>query len=341
MDNTERLRLIKRNTQEIVTEKELKELLKEKKKPSVYLGTTPTGRPHIGYFMWFIKMGDFLKAGLKVKLLIADLHAALDNTPWEVLEQRYKYYDQIIRLSFKSIGVDTKNFETIKGSSFQLNKDYVLDLFKLASYTSINDCKRAGAEVVKFGKNPKLSGLIYPLMQAIDEEYLKVDIQYGGVDQRKILMLARERLPSLGYKPRVELMTPIIPGLQGVKMSASDFKSKIDLLDSPEDVKIKLNKAHCPAGEVKDNGVLAFLQYVIFVIKEDKNETFIIERPEKFGGNLEYKSYKDLEKDYIAKKLHPLDLKNALAGEINLLLEPIRKGFKDKDLIKKAYPEDL
>jgi tyrosyl-tRNA synthetase len=341
MKPEERLKLITRNTQEIVTEKELNDLLKKKKKPSVYLGTAPTGRPHVGYFLWFIKMGDFLKAGLNVKLLLADLHAALDNTPWEVLEQRYKYYDQVIRLAFKSIGVDTKNFETIKGSSFQLNKDYISDLFKLASYTSINDCKRAGAEVVKFGKNPKLSGLIYPLMQALDEEYLKVDIQYGGVDQRKILMLARERLPSLGYNPRIELMTPIIPGLQGVKMSASDFKSKIDLLDSPEDVKAKLNKAHCPAGETKDNGVLAFLQYVVFVLKEDNNAHFIVERPEKFGGDLKYTTYKDLEKDYIAKKLHPLDLKNALAKEINILLDPIRKGFKNNDLIKKAYPEDL
>jgi len=338
MDNTERFNLIKRNTQEIVSEKELKDLLKKKKTPVVYLGTTPTGRPHVGYFMWFIKMRDFLKAGLKVKLLLADLHAALDNTPWDVLEHRYNYYDDVIRLAFKSIGVDAKNFETIKGSSFQLNKNYVLDLFKLASYTSINDCKRAGAEVVKFGKNPKLSGLIYPLMQALDEEYLKVDMQYGGVDQRKIFMLARERLPSIGYKPRIEIMTPIIPGLQGVKMSASDFKSKIDLLDSPEDVKTKLNKAHCPAGEVKDNGVLSFLRYVVFVLKEDKNETFIIERPEKFGGNVEYKSYSALEKDYVAKKLHPMDLKNALANEINILLEPIRKGFKNKALIKKAYP---
>lgn len=336
----DKLDLITRNTEEVISIDELKTLLKKKKNPSVYLGTAPTGKPHIGYFMWFIKMGDFLKAGLKVKLLLADLHAALDNTPWDVLDYRYKYYDEVIKLAFKSIGVDTKNFEIVKGSSFQLKEDYQLDLLKLSTYTSLNDAKRAGAEVVKFGDNPKLSGLIYPLMQALDEEYLKVDIQYGGVDQRKILMLARERLPSLGYKPRVEIMTPILPGLTGTKMSASDKKSKIDLLDSPEDVKKKINKAHCVAGEVKDNGVLAFLQYVIFVLKEDRNESLIIERPEKFGGNLEYKSYKDLEKDFVDKKLHPLDVKNALAKEINLLLDPIRKGFKKKDLVKKAYPDD-
>ena len=109
--------------------------------------------------------------------------------------------------------------------------------------------KKAGSEVVKFGDNPKLGGLIYPLMQSIDEEYLKVDIQYGGVDQRKILMFARENLPKLGYKSRIEVMTPLIPGLTSKKMSASDSKSKIDLLDDPKTVQ---NKIKFPAGLAKN-----------------------------------------------------------------------------------------
>ena len=62
MDPKERLALIKRNCQEIVTEAELLKLLTDKKKPSVYLGTAVTGRPHIGYFVWVLKLADFLKA---------------------------------------------------------------------------------------------------------------------------------------------------------------------------------------------------------------------------------------------------------------------------------------
>tara|TARA_Y100000310_G_scaffold316748_1_gene368872 strand:- start:2296 stop:3315 length:1020 start_codon:yes stop_codon:yes gene_type:complete len=339
MNVEEKFKLVSRNTEEIVSEEKLKILLKEKKQPVVYLGTAPTGKPHVGYFTWFLKMADFLNAGFKVKLLLADIHAALDNTPWDVLEHRYKYYDEVIKLSFKSLGVNIKNFEIIKGSDFQLKKEYVLDLLKMSSYTSINDAKRAGAEVVKFGNNPKLSGLIYPLMQALDEEYLGVDIQYGGTDQRKIFMLARERLPKLKYKSRIHVMTPLIPSLtQGGKMSASDLNSKIDLLDSEKEIKAKLNKAHCVEGKVKGNGVLAFAKAVLFTIKGDKGEKFTIERPEKFGGNLEYKTYEALEKDYATKKLHPLDLKNGVAKEINKLLEPVRKGFKGKSDLKKAYP---
>lgn len=340
MNIQEKLNLIKRNTQEIVTEKELVDLLGKKKKPAVYLGWSITGRPHVGYFVPVLKLADFLAAGFSVKLLLADLHGALDNTPWDVLEKRYNHYAKTIPLMFSAIGADISNFEIVKGSEFQLTKEYMVDLLKLSSFTSINDAKRAGSEVVKFGDNPKLSGLIYPLMQALDEEYLKVDIQYGGVDQRKILMFARENLQKIGYRPRIEIMTPLIPGLIGKKMSASDPKSKIDLLDDPKTVMKKVRGAHCVEGVVEENGVLAFLQHVIFVLKEDKKEKFIIERPEKFGGNLEFNSYEEVEKTYVSKKLHPLDLKNAVAKEISVLLSVFDSSREKLEVAaKKAYEE--
>ena len=341
MDVNGKLELIKRNTQEIVTEEELTKLLKEKKNPSVYLGVSITGRPHIGYFMWVLKMADFLKAGFKVKLLLADIHGALDNTPWNLLENRFKYYSIVIPAMFESIGVETKNFEIVKGSDFQMNKEYVFDVLKMSTIASVRECKKASSDVVKQSENPRLSGLVYPIMQALDEEYLKVDIQYGGIDQRKILMFAREYLPKAGYRARVEVMTPLIPGLNaGGKMSSSDKSSKIDLIDSEETVKKKLNSAFCPEGVVDGNGVLAFCKYVVMTIKHDKNEEFIVKRHEKYGGDLIYKDYKALEKDFVAKKLHPMDLKNALAEEINKLIEPIRKKMNShSDLVKKAYPE--
>ena len=96
MDIRRKLELIKRNTEEIITEKELIDLLAKKKKPSVYLGTAVTGQPHIAYFIWVLKLSDFLRAGFKVKLLLADLHGALDNTPWDKLDKRFKYYKEVI-----------------------------------------------------------------------------------------------------------------------------------------------------------------------------------------------------------------------------------------------------
>ena len=336
MDNQQRFEIIKRNTQEIVQEDELKELLKEKKNPVVYWGTQITGKPSISYLFPLLKLSDFVKAGFKVKVLLADLHGALDNCPWEVLEKRYKYYTKIIPLMFKAVGADVGNLELIKGSDFQLEKEYILDTLKVATKVSINDAKRAASEVVKFGENPKLSGLIYPIMQSLDEEYLKVDVQYGGIDQRKILMFARENLPKIGYKARVEFMTPLMPGLIGKKMSASDPKSKVDLLDDPKTVQKKINGAHCEAGVVEDNGVLSFLKYVVMTLKDDAGEKFVIERPEKFGGNLTFDNYEAVEEAFVKKELHPLDLKMALAKEISKLLEPFQK---QKEKLEKVVEE--
>lgn len=46
-------------------------------------------------------------------------------------------------------------------------------------------------------------------LQALDEEYLKVDAQFGGVDQRKIFTLAEKYLPHLGYTKRIHFMNPM------------------------------------------------------------------------------------------------------------------------------------
>ncbi|MBI4145026.1 tyrosine--tRNA ligase [Candidatus Woesearchaeota archaeon] len=341
-DIDRRLALIKRNLQELIGEEELMALLKSSKTPSVYLGTAITGRPHIGYFVWVVKMLDLLKAGFKVKILLADVHGALDNTPWQLLEKRYQYYEKVITGMFESLGADMKKIEFVKGSSFQLQDKYILDLLKLATQVTVHDATKAASEVVKLGDSPKLAGIIYPLMQALDEEYLKVDAQYGGIDQRKILVFARENLPKLGYNARIEIMTPLIPGLQGpgAKMSASVKHSKIDLIDDSVAVKDKLDKAYCPEGVVEGNGVLAFTNYVLMAIHELAGTTLGIKRPAKFGGDVSYRTYAELENDFAAKKLHPMDLKQAVANEVNALLEPIRKKMAaHAKLIQEAYPE--
>ena len=57
-------------------------------------------------------------------------------------------------------------------------------------------------------------------------------------------------------------------------------------------------------------------------------KVFKVERPDKYGGNVEYKSYEDLEKDYAAGKLNPPDLKPAVINYLNKFLEPIREHFE-------------
>ncbi len=336
MTPEEKFELITRNLQEVIGEDELKEKLNSDKDLTLYWGTMPTGSISIAYFFPMLKIADFLNAGCKVKILLADLHAALDGVPWEELDKRYDYYKKAIETMLETIGVDHSKLEFVKGSEIQLAPEYTYDVLQLSTHITTKGATKAASEVVKGLENPKVAGLIYPLMQVMDEEYLKVDAQFGGMDQRKIMVLARELLPKIKYDSRIELINPLIRGLVGEKMSSSIKASKIDLMDDEEEVMKKMNKADCIAGD-PDNGVMALLKYFIFVYKIDRDEKFLIERPEKFGGNLEYSNYEEVEKDFISKSLHPQDLKAGVAKEINLLLGNFRDNEDLKSLHEKAY----
>jgi tyrosyl-tRNA synthetase len=335
----DRFELIKRNTQEIISEKELRELLSKKKKPTAYVGYAPTGVLHIGHLFPLVKILDFLDAGFEFTFLIADLHAHVDDgkSSWDQLEARSKVYELLFKHGVKALGGDIRKIKVVKGSKFQLKSDYFTPLLRMSAETKLARCKRAASEVVRFGDSPTLGGFIYPLMQTQDVVALKADVAFGGIDQRGIYMLSREILPAFGHKKPICVFTPLLPGLTGGKMSSSIPESKISLIDSSKDIRRKLGKAFCPAKQVEGNGVLAFLKAVTFPTLERKKTSLVIQRPEKFGGNLKFKTYKELETAFV-KGLHPMDIKNAMADFLIDLLAPVRKDFdKKKDLLKKAY----
>jgi len=337
MNVKERFDLIKRNTQEIITESELKKLLEEKKHPTAYLGYAPTGRLHVGNLVSLLKVGDFLKAGFKFKLLIANLHAHLDDqkSPWSLLNARSVYYQEMIQGVLDAFKVDTTRLMFVRGSDFQTNKDFTLDMLRMSALTTLSRTRRAASEVVRFGKEPKMGGFFYPLMQIQDVVALEADVAYGGIDQRGIYMLGRELLPQIGHDKPVCVFNPLLPGLSGGKMSASDVKSKIDLLDSRKNVERKINSAFCVAGSLKDNGVMSFVENFLLPF----NNKLKIERSKKFGGDKEYKEFSKLKKDFVSKKLHPADLKSTVSRELNKVLNPVRKKFDNrKSLLKEAYP---
>lgn len=171
--------------------------------PSVsHAGTATTGRPHCGYFVPAIKIAQFLAAGCDVTILLADIHGFLDNlkAPIELVEQRVHFYRYVITAMLEAVGVSTEKLRFVQGSSYQKSPEYCMDLYKMTSLVSEHDAKRAGAEIVKQTTNAPLSGLLYPILQVLDEQYLDVDAQFGGLDQRKLFTAAKEWLPKLGYK---------------------------------------------------------------------------------------------------------------------------------------------
>ena len=337
MDKKERLDLIRRGTVEILTDADLEKLLDEKKQISAYIGRATTGPLHLGHLIAISKVLDLQKAGVTVKILLADIHAALDDlkSRWEDLSKRAEYTRKCIELAFDW----QKKPIFVSGSDFETSREYSMDILKMSTISTVDRAMRAASEVTRM-KNPKVSELIYPIMQSLDEEYLGVDIQLGGRDQRHIFAFAREYLPELGYRKRVEIMTPLVAGLQGPgsKMSSSIPESHIKVYDSEESIRRKIARAYCPEGVVEENPILQMAQFLVFPVQS----SMTIERQEKFGGRLVLNSYAELEAAFREKKLHPADLKASIADILIKRLKPAHEYFdKNKDILRELGPEFL
>lgn len=319
MDVEKRFELIKRNTAEIVTEQELKKLLKEKKNPVVYCGYEPSGPLHLGHFVTITKLMDLSEAGFKVKVLLADIHTFLNR---KGSEEDIKKEVLAWKKTIKAIGF---NAEIVLGSDFQFGKEYQLDVMKLAQEATINRGLRSMQQIARDIENATISQLWYPLMQVTDIKHLQVDIALGGMEQRKVHMMGREMSKILGYN-FVALHTPLITSLKeaGEKMSKSIAGSWISVTDSYEEIKKTINSAYCPEKIVEENPILQIARYIIF----PRVKSIKIERTAKFGGNIEFFSFPELESNYKQGKLHPLDLKKAVTEYLEKIIEPIRKNFK-------------
>jgi tyrosyl-tRNA synthetase len=343
MDTAERLDLVTRHTAEVVTAEELDELLAAES-PSVYIGYAPTGEMHIGHFTTMRKLADFLQAGLDVTVLIADLHAHLDDekSPFELLDARSRYYREAIEGMIDAAGADPDGIRFVRGTDFELDEEYTLDIYRMAAETTLARTQRAASEVVRESDSPNLGGLLYPLMQTLDVRALEADIAYGGIDQRGIYMLSRELLPEYDWSAPVCVFAPLLSGLSGGKMSASDASSKVNLTDAPETVAEKIEGAFCPAGEVEGNGVLEYLDHLVFPVLAERGEQFVVERPERYGGNLVYDpdGYEQLEADFASEELHPADLKPAAGAAVSAVVDPVRERLTDDPaMLAEAYPE--
>lgn len=329
----------------------LEQYVKDGTKIPLYWGTAPTGIPSIGYFEPLRILTKFFKLGcFEITILIADLHAYLDSmkSALDVIEHRSEVYIVTIKSMLSVLGLSENDIERIKfvkGSSFQLTREYQMDLFKLGNMTTIKEAQHSASEVIKQNENPYITSLQYPMMQALDEKYLKIKCQLGGVDQRKIMSYSRDFMSTLyeGHKC-IQMMNPLLPGISKValegkklKMSSSDKSSKLSVLDSPKEIKEKIKKAYCLEKDVNDNTVLDLVKTLVFpILKSKEVKCFTIERPEKHGGKLEYTEIDQVIADFSCGKLHPSDLKQGVSDFIIGITDLVRLSFNDSDLLVKA-----
>lgn len=342
----ERISLIMEVGEEVINEEELRKMLQWKldnnQKIYAYDGFEPSGNIHIAQgLLRAINVNKLTKAGITFKFLVADWHAAANQKFGGNLEIIKKVGDFFIEV-WKVCEMDLSKVEFIYASDVVKDPSYWELVLKIAINTSLARVKRC-TQIMGRSESDKLasSQILYPLMQAADIFYLPADICQLGLDQRKVNMMAREVSKKIN-KPKpiavhhhmlMGLNKPPQSNLTGIertiefKMSKSDPDTAIFMLDSPADVKRKINKAYCPPKEIAENPILEYCKYIIF----ERIEKFHIERPEKYGGDVDYDNYSELEKDYREGKLNPPDLKPAIIKYLNQLLDPIRNHFeKDK-----------
>jgi tyrosyl-tRNA synthetase len=345
----ERLALIKEVGEEIIGEEELIELLKSGKTLVAYDGFEPSGRIHIAQgLLRAITVNKLTEAGVHFKFWVADWFALMNNKMGGDLEKIRTVGEYFIEV-WGACGMDTKNVEFLWASE-NMNQDYWLRVLRIGQMNTLTRVLRT-AEIMGRTEKDTLTAaqIFYPCMQCSDIFELGVDIAQLGMDQRKVNVLAREVAPKLGEKKPIAVHHHMLMGLQspptgltGVeaalakKMSKSKPDTAIFMTDSTEDINRKFKKAFCPEGQVEDNPVLEYCKYIVF----ERYDTFVIERPEKFGGSREFSSYADLEAAFLAKEIHPMDLKAATAKYIDEMLEPVRQHFehnkKAKALLEKV-----
>ncbi len=345
MTPEEKLKLLREVGEEIIDEQELLTLLKEKKNPIAYDGFEPSGKIHIAQgILRAINVNKMTKTGIKFKMWVADWHGWANNKMGGDLDKIQivgKYFIEV----WKASGMDLKNVEFVWASEAMGNKEYWKTVMQIARHTTLNRILRT-TQIMGRSESDTLqaSQIFYPCMQAADIFYLKADICQLGMDQRKVNILARELGDKLGFWKPIAMHHHMLMGLGepvksddpieraiAMKMSKSKPDTCIFMTDTEEDIKRKFKKAYCPEKMAIDNPILEYCKYIIF----EKFDTFEIERPEKYGGNLTFRSYTDLEKAFVAGELHPMDLKTATAKYINQLLEPVRDYFEKNKEAKK------
>jgi tyrosyl-tRNA synthetase len=344
MDVQERLDLILRDpTEEVVTRAELEELLMTKSRPRHYIGLEISGALHLGsLILTGFKINDFIKAGVDCTVFLADWHTYINDKlggDWDKIREVSNYYADAFRFFCPGVNIVTGT------ELYEKTPAYWENFVRFAKRTTLARTVRSLTIMGrKETEGMDLGQLLYPPMQSVDIKALDLDIVHSGMDQRKIHMLVREVFPKMGWKPPVCVHHHLLPGLSepvklgldenaeedvmiSSKMSKSKPASGILVHDDEKAIRDKISKAFCPVGIKEGNPILELVRHVVF----HEFSEFVIERPAKYGGNTTYASYLEVECDFIEKKIHPMDLKNATATYVSRIIEPVYMHFKGKE----------
>jgi tyrosyl-tRNA synthetase len=347
MDIEKKIELVKRKPlEEVVTEEDLRTIFENYAHPKHYIGFEISGKMHLGTGLCTsLKIKDFMEAGIKPTILLADYHSYINGKLGGDLEKIREVATGYFKHAFVSLGLE--DVEYVLASDLYDN-EYWKEVLKISRDTTIKRMLRCITIMGrKETEGTSSAAVLYPAMQAADVFMLDVQIAHAGMDQRKVHMLARELSHSY-KKDFVAVHCHLLPGLQGMqrmspdevieaKMSKSKPMGAIFIHDTPEEIKTKIKKAYCPEKTVEGNPIIEYAEYLVL-----RGKSMKIERPEKFGGDLEIPNAEELKKIFSEGKLHPMDLKNAVSNELIEILKPCRDYFeKNKHYLEQISEKDI
>jgi tyrosyl-tRNA synthetase len=355
----ERMALVERGVEEILTRDELQLLLEEGMPLKHYIGFEISGMIHLGTgLMCMSKVKDFVEAGFEATVLLADWHSwindKLGGDRATIREVALGYFAEGMKASLRCVGSDPDAVNFVLGSDlYHGNEEYWATVVEVSKHTSLARMQRSisilgrqEGEAVDFAK------LLYPPMQVADIFTQGVTLAHAGMDQRKAHVIARDVARQLKIRPLttrdgtkrkpVAVHHPLVLGLGkppiwpmpedksrdlllSMKMSKSDARSAIFIHDRPDDIRSKVRRAFCPPGEARFNPILDWSRHLIFGL--DKGQALFVAR--RHGPGTTFHSYEQLEDAYVQQLVHPMDLKEAVAERLIEILEPARRHFEE------------
>ena len=243
----EQLEIIKRGSDELISEEELLNKLKTKKKLVVKAGFDPTAPDlHLGHTVLLNKLRHFQDLGHRVVFLIGDFTGMIGDptgknvtrpalTSEEVQSNARTYEEQVFKILDASLTQVAFNSEWMRKFSPE-------DLIKLASkYTVARMLERDDfGKRFRDGRSIAIHEFLYPLVQGYDSVALEADIELGGTDQKFNLLVGRDMQRSHGMEPQCILTMPLLEGLDGINKMSKSLNNYISIDDEPGEMFGKL-----------------------------------------------------------------------------------------------------
>ncbi|HED4485791.1 TPA: tyrosine--tRNA ligase [Pasteurella multocida] len=234
---------LKRGVDEILSEADLIEKLKENRPLRVKLGADPTAPDiHLGHTVVLNKLRQFQQFGHEVIFLIGDFTGMVGDPSGknttrpplsrdDVLRNAETYKQQIYKI------LDPQKTRIVFNSSWlgELGTEGMIRLtsnYTVARMLERDDFKK------RFSNNQPIAihEFIYPLLQGYDSVALDADIELGGTDQKFNLLVGRELQKSAGQKPQVAITLPLLVGLDGKKKMSKSLGNYIGVAESPTEM---------------------------------------------------------------------------------------------------------